>query len=910
MNILTTRMRTQSTSASTPISRWCGWTAFCRQSSAGLVALAAVLPYAGAQQGLVGSYQFESGTPGQVATTVFDSSPFGINGTATGGPIYSADVNYAALCATSAVSLQLNDAAGGNRAVWFNSAHPITAPGDFTTSFWFKSPCSAHGAIIWAGSSDPGQDTTNFFQIFVNTDATVGFNYRSPSGEAHCLGYACGPSGGYSVVRNQWTHMAVVRQGNTYRAYFNGTLIDTATDPNPSLPNAAAWGIGARPGYPFIGLIDDLRLYSRAISQQEIVQIFAPPVSPPRILSTSFAGYACTEDTTASWTVNVDPNSTPPFRYEWRKDNVVLTNDGHYSGATTGQLRVNSTRLSDNGNYRCIVSNCAGSDDSQQYFSVEEHAAIRFNPVDVTACVGATATFSVSATGALPLSYQWQHDGVDIPGATGRALSISPVTPQSAGAYTCWASNNCSSRRSSAATLTIGCCGPSITAQPSPVAVCIAGAATFNVVADSAEPLSYQWIRGGTLLSDVAGRITGATTPTLRILNVQEADSSDAALGPYACIVSNGCAGVNTIPADLSVLHTIACVKAAPVGTLTYLTDVRVVSTTDMTESPSSIQVHLEDSTGALALYDPFGARMTYILSDIARPNGVNNVFSYLEVRSNMFNGLFEVSPVDRSYQNWFGAFRHEDPALTQVVAADFAAQSPTAEALESRLVRLNDFVFSQSGPFVGATDYLNGGVRARIQTTAIAAQFNAAYGNIPTGRRVQLTGIFSQFDTTPPFDSGYELLPISMVICPAIATQPSDVTACAAGDASFTTTALGTGPFTYVWRANGVPIPVNGPDANPSAATATLSLTNLLPSSVGSFDCIVTNSCGSVESSSAQLIICIGEYNCDGGTDGADIGAFFDDWGAGNAAADVNADGGIDGSDVSVFFEHWEIGC
>jgi len=53
----------------------------------------------------------------------------------------------------------------------------------------------------------------------------------------------------------------------------------------------------------------------------------------------------------------------------------------------------------------------------------------------------------------------------------------------------------------------------------------------------------------------------------------------------------------------------------------------------------------------------------------------------------------------------------------------------------------------------------------------------------------------------------------------------------------------------------------------------------------------------------------CIGDYNMDGGIDGADVQAFFNDWENGRAEADVNNDGGVDGSDVQVFFAAWEAG-
>ncbi len=49
---------------------------------------------------------------------------------------------------------------------------------------------------------------------------------------------------------------------------------------------------------------------------------------------------------------------------------------------------------------------------------------------------GSTATLSVSANGASALSYQWQCNGTNIPGATGSTLSLSALTATNAGTYT------------------------------------------------------------------------------------------------------------------------------------------------------------------------------------------------------------------------------------------------------------------------------------------------------------------------------------------------------------------------------------------------------------------------------------------------------------------------------------------
>jgi hypothetical protein len=52
----------------------------------------------------------------------------------------------------------------------------------------------------------------------------------------------------------------------------------------------------------------------------------------------------------------------------------------------------------------------------------------------------------------------------------------------------------------------------------------------------------------------------------------------------------------------------------------------------------------------------------------------------------------------------------------------------------------------------------------------------------------------------------------------------------------------------------------------------------------------------------------CTGDWNTDGGVDGADLQAFFGAWEAGEA--DANLDGGTDGADVEAFMIAWVNGC
>lgn len=68
---------------------------------------------------------------------------------------------------------------------------------------------------------------------------------------------------------------------------------------------------------------------------------------------------------------------------------------------------------------------------------------------------GGTATMTVTATGAGPLSYQWFKDGVALAGQTASVLTLTNVQTGDAGSYTVVVTNSLGSTTSSAATLTI-----------------------------------------------------------------------------------------------------------------------------------------------------------------------------------------------------------------------------------------------------------------------------------------------------------------------------------------------------------------------------------------------------------------------------------------------------------------------
>ena len=62
-----------------------------------------------------------------------------------------------------------------------------------------------------------------------------------------------------------------------------------------------------------------------------------------------------------------------------------------------------------------------------------------FNSQSVFA--GASATFTITATGDAPLVYQWRQDGADLPGQTNKTLRIGATQPPNEGGYDVVVSN-------------------------------------------------------------------------------------------------------------------------------------------------------------------------------------------------------------------------------------------------------------------------------------------------------------------------------------------------------------------------------------------------------------------------------------------------------------------------------------
>ena len=119
---------------------------------------------------------------------------------------------------------------------------------------------------------------------------------------------------------------------------------------------------------------------------------------------------------------------------------ITLPNDYTGTVTLTGSTTFNTTEVQTTGD--SVISDVTAP-------------AITAQPKSQTVNEGSSVTFSVTATGTAPLSYQWKKNGTAISGATKSSYTISSAKSSDEGSYTVTVSNSAGNVTSSAATLTV-----------------------------------------------------------------------------------------------------------------------------------------------------------------------------------------------------------------------------------------------------------------------------------------------------------------------------------------------------------------------------------------------------------------------------------------------------------------------
>jgi uncharacterized repeat protein (TIGR03803 family) len=235
------------------------------------------------------------------------------------------------------------------------------------------------------------------------------------------------------------------------------------------------------------------------------------------------------------------PNGTP----------ASLVQFAGYNGANPEAALVQGT----DGSFYGTTQNGGASGQGAVFrFSINSPLQITSQPAGQTNFAGATVFLNVATFGSLPVSYQWRQngtnltDGGNLSGAATHTLMLSNITTANAATYSVIASNASGPVTSLDALLGVIASPPFITLQPTNQTLRPGMTATLSAAALGNLPLSYQWRKNGTNLTD-AGNLSGAATSTLTLSNVIEATS-----GTYSLMASNVLGSVSSTGAVLSVV--------------------------------------------------------------------------------------------------------------------------------------------------------------------------------------------------------------------------------------------------------------------------------------------------------------------------------------------------------------------
>lgn len=313
------------------------------------------LPAPNITDNLVGYWKFDdasgsstavdsSGNANSGALTGFnDISSCWVTGITNGALNFNGDASTANLVAIPGVGTPAPN-------VLDFSANPV-----FAMAAWVKAPSvqTNGGAIICKGTGAGGEQLT--------VDMNAGkyrFYVRNISGTVFTINTAIAPN-------DTWQHLVAVLDAinGNMNFYVNGQLVGAAVAPLSLSTNAIGHEVsignrqsGAATAYnlPFTGAIDDVRIYSRALTSADIQALYLTGgVFPPDFVSepssdSFYVGDNVTLSTVASGTL--------PIKYQWSQNAISIP------GATNASLILTNLQLTNAGTYTLFATNSYGSD--------------------------------------------------------------------------------------------------------------------------------------------------------------------------------------------------------------------------------------------------------------------------------------------------------------------------------------------------------------------------------------------------------------------------------------------------------------------------------------------------------------------------------------------------------------------
>jgi uncharacterized protein GlcG (DUF336 family) len=536
---------------------------------------------------------------------------------------------------------------------------------------------------------------------------------------------------------------------------------------------------------------------ANAISSAAVLTVSKPAPTAPSITSNP---QPQTITTGAAVVFSVVAAGTTPLSYQWKRDGLNV------AGATNTSLEIAAAGPEHAGFYTVVISNEAASVLSAPVLlSVNAPVApfIGVQPQTQTVTRGATANFSVVATGTAPLSYQWKLNGDPISGATKSNFSRGSAQEADSGNYAVVVSNAVGSVISDSVSLTVlPPTPPSITVQPQSVSVVEGSAASFVVSAAGTAPFSYQW------------KFNGANVPGATSASFSRNPAVKAHEGVYSVSIENAAGSVDSGSASLAVTQP----KAASVAT-------HPVSRRALVGSTVSLTV-VADGTPPLAYqWRKDGANITGATQDSFTIGSV---------------GLADAGSYSAVVSNKVGTASSNAASLSvEVPQAPKITLQPNPQTLEAGVgLTLSasasgteplSYQWQKNGaPIAGAT-------RSAYSITAASAADSGSY-QVVVANPVAMV------------NSNLVIVTVrsAVVVVPTISKPPLSQSVGIGSRVSLSVIASGTEPLSYQWRKNGNNIP--------GATQANLVILSAASVDEGTYSVAVSNSAAMAISSGADL--------------------------------------------------------
>ncbi|RYE20277.1 MAG: T9SS type A sorting domain-containing protein, partial [Sphingobacteriales bacterium] len=337
-----------------------------------------------------------------------------------------------------------------------------------------------------------------------------------------------------------------------------------------------------------------------------------PPVAGFAFATTPPTTVACNAATSATATLNttsIGGYVTP----------IALTATGGVPAGTTVSfapatvvpgnssiVTLNNTNTLSNGTYNITVTGVSGTitQTTTVSFVVSAGTAPTVTaPTNAVVCAGATANFSVIASGVPVTGYQWQVStnaggtwtdvSTGIGGTTNSYTTAATTAGMNNYQYRVLVSGQCGVTTSAAATLSVQT-APAITGQPQNAVECVGNNATFSVTATGTN-LTYQWEFSTDGIAPYTA-IAGANASTYTVTSVTLAQNNYR----YRVVVSGTCPSAATSSPAILQVGNAAVITASPVDATVCAGQ---TATFSVTATGSSLTYQWQQSTDGGATF-------------------------------------------------------------------------------------------------------------------------------------------------------------------------------------------------------------------------------------------------------------------------------------------------------------------